>query len=363
MTRKKDKAEPATGREATSKPVTLKMVAEYLGLSSTTVSRVLNEKNPRSIPEETRDRVRAAVRELDYRPNFLARSLRSKRSYSVGVLVPEISEGYASAVMSGIEAHLTRENFVYLMASHHGTGSRLEEYVRHLEDRSVEGFILVAGHLRRSPRLPTVVVSGHTRFEGVTNVVLDHDIAAALALSHLADLGHQRIAFFRGAPRNMDADYRWQSIVETSASMGIEMRPELTPQLAGKAYGDVSSPDEGYQEGYHYGEKLLATGSDFTALFAFNDISAIGAMRAFLDAGLRVPEDVSVVGFDGIQSTAFHNPSLTTVRQPLVKMGETAGEILLERLAGKKSYPQFVRVEPDLVVRASTGPPSSARCR
>lgn len=381
MARRRGTGGAAGSRNGGSKRVTLKAVAEYLSLSPATVSVVLNRSPVAdSIPQETKDRVLAAARELNYRPNYLARSLRGKRSFSVGVLVPEISEGYAAGVMSGLEDHLIEAGYFYLMASHRSKNDLLDEYLKHLEDRSVEGFILVAAQLEKAPPLPTVVVSGHRPFPSVTNVILDHDTAAQIALTHLTALGHERIAFFRGAPGNVDAEYRWRAIVETARSMAIEMRPELSLQLVGKAYGAVFSPEEGYQEGYAYGQKLLQaaaiapqTGQEilpdaggeitplstrlpFTALFAFNDISAIGAMRAFLDAGLRIPEDVSVIGFDDIQSAAFHNPSLTTVRQPLQKMGETAGEILLRRLAGGNSFPEFVTVEPELVVRASTGP-------
>ena len=358
------------GTKTGAKRVTLKTVAEHLGLSPATISVVLNDSPVAdSIPHETKERVFAAAKELNYRPNYLARSLRGQRSFSVGVLVPEISEGYAAGVMSGIEDHLVREGYFYLMASHRSKPDLLEEYLKHLEDRSVEGFILLASHLQAAPPLPTVVVSGHRKLPGVTNVVLDQDRAARFALSHLRELGHERIAFFRGAEGSADAEDRWRAIVETAEALDIEIRPEIALQLVGKSLGPVFSPEEGYQEGYIYGQKLLATvpsgqrRPDFTALFAFNDVSAIGAMRAFLDAGLSVPEDVSVVGFDDILGAAFQNPSLTTVRQPLRRMGVTAGEILLERLAGKNSHPDFVTVEPELVVRASTGPARKRRKR
>ncbi|MEM7587216.1 MAG: substrate-binding domain-containing protein [Acidobacteriota bacterium] len=357
---KKAPDKKAPDKKAQGKSVTLKDVARHVELSPTTVSVVLNRTPVAdSIPQETKDRVFAAARELNYRPNYLARSLRGKRSFSVGVLVPEISEGYAAGVMSGVEDHLIEAGYFYLMASHRSRANLLAEYLRHLEDRSVEGFILVATHLEEAPPLPTVVISGHRQFDNVTNVVVDHDIAARLALSHLAELGHERIAFFRGAEGNIDAAERWHKVAGTAHSMGITLRPELTLQLTGTSYGPVFSPEEGYQEGHAYGRKLLETGVDFSALFAFNDVSAIGAIRAFLDAGLRVPEDISVVGFDDIQSAAFHNPSLTTVRQPLYEMGQTAGEMLLQQITGKKGFTDRACIEPKLIVRASTGP---ARC-
>ena len=343
------------------KRVTLKAVAEYLKLSPATVSVVLN-RSPvaNSIPRETQERVFAAVRKLGYRPNYLARSLRGMRSHSVGVLVPEISDGYAAGVMSGVEGHLIHEGYFYLVASHRSQPDLLEDYLNVLEDRSVEGFILVAAKTATAPKLPTVAVAGHKRLEGVTNVVIGHEQAARLALSHLVELGHERIAFFKGHEYSADTEERWESILAAADCIGIEVRQERTAQLIGDFTEHLFSAEKGYKEGYELGQKLLADSTDFTALFAFNDISAIGAMRAFLDAGLQIPEDVSIVGFDDIQSAAVVHPSLTTVRQPLREMGNIAGKILLRRLAGD-SYPDFVTVEPELIVRASTGPAPNGR--
>ncbi len=340
------------------KRVTLRQVADSLGLSPATVSVVLN-RSPvaASIPQETHDRVFEAARKLGYRPNMVARSLRSRRSFSIGVLVPEISEGYAAGVLSGIESHLRDEGYFYLVASHRTQADLLEEYMQLLKERLVEGFILVNSPIRESPGLPSVAVAGHEPMADVTNVAIDHDRAARLALSHLAGLGHERIAFFKGHAHSADTADRWQGILKAAAELGLEVRPELTLELGSDAVEETFSPEAGYEEGHAFGRRLLELSGDFSALFAFNDVSAIGAMRAFLDAGLRVPEDVSVVGFDDIQGAAFQNPGLTTVRQPLRKMGETAGKILLERLAGEDGHADLVTVVPDLIVRGSTGPP------
>ncbi|MEM9595858.1 MAG: LacI family DNA-binding transcriptional regulator [Acidobacteriota bacterium] len=359
MSRKNPSAEPAqNGASEKPKPVTLKAVAQHLGLSTATVSLVLNRSPVAdSIPRETHERVFAAARELKYRPNYMARSLRRQRSFSIGVLVPEISEGYAAGVMHGIEAHLLREGYFYLVASHRLSGDILNEYVGLLEQRSVEGFIMVAAPLETSPLLPTVAVAGHREMGGVTNVVLDHDQAIRLAMDHLVELGHERVAFFKGHPNSSDTEARWDAIQRTAGDLGLAVRPELCVQLSGEPSGEIFSPEEGYREGYAFGRKLLGQTRDFTALFAFNDISAIGAIRAFLDAGLRVPEDVSVIGFDDIEVASFHNPSLTTVRQPLFEMGELASRTLLARIAGVDAPAPFHTVEAELVVRDSTAPP------
>jgi LacI family transcriptional regulator len=355
----KKRAEKSSGERAAGKKkaATLKDVAEHVGLSPSTVSLVLNRAPAaQSIPAETHERVLAAAHELDYRPNFVARSLRSRRTFSIGVLVPEISEGYATAVMSGVEDHLLDNGFFSLMASHRFRDDLIAENLVLLRDRLVEGFILVNTRLREAPGLPTVTISSHERFRDVINVVIDHDRAAMLALNHLAELGHRRIAVLRGHPLTGDASDRWRAISEAADSLGLDIPPELTLQFGDDASEEGFSPDAHLQEGYEYGEKLLATGAEFTAFFAFNDIAAIGAMKAFADSSLRVPEDISVVGFDDIESAAFHNPSLSTVRQPMHEMGEIAARLLLERLGGETPESEVVTVEPSLVVRESTGP-------
>lgn len=347
-----------------AKATTLKDVARRADVSPTTVSVVLN-RSPvaEAIPADTQKRVFAAARDLGYRPNMVARALRQQRTYSVGVLVPEIGEGFAPAVMAGVEDHLVEEGYLYLVASHRWNPDLQERYLQMLADRAVEGFLLLNTPITHAPSLPTTTVAGHERFDGVTNVILDHQRAAELALGHLAELGHEEIAVFRGHPHTADAEVRWQSIEIAAADLGVSIRPHNVVQLPGVAPGTVQSTEEGYREGYDLGQKLLAQGRGFTTLFAFNDISAIGAIRAFLDNGLAVPEDVSVVGFDDIMSAAFLNPSLTTVRQPLREMGETAARILLERLGGRTDHEDFVTTQPELVVRGSTGPPPPPRPR
>jgi LacI family transcriptional regulator len=182
----------------------------------------------------------------------------------------------------------------------------------------------------------------------VTNIVLNHSRAAALALEHLTKLGHRKMAFIKGQEFSSDTAVRWDSVREAAEALGVQIKECLVVQLEGES----SSPELGYQ----VTKKLLASGEPFTGLFAFNDISAIGAVQALREAGRRVPEDVSVVGFDDIQSAAFQNPALTTVRQPLREMGVIAAEMLLKRITAPPNtpYPKEIVVEPSLVVRAST---------
>ena len=329
--------------------VSLKQLAYHLGLSTTTLSLVLNDApSAASIPQETKDRIFQAAKELKYRPNYLARSLRVQRTHTFGVIVPELSDGYSAMVLNGVEAELSKEGYFYLTASHLHRDELLEKNPRMLIERRVEGIIAVDTPIRFEPLLPVVNVSGHEELDGVTNVVLNHRHAAELGIGHLFNLGHRRIAVIKGQEFSSDTSERWETINEAARKRCVEIDPRLTVQLM----GDSPSPEVGYEAT----KSLLARGERFTAVFAFNDVSAIGAIRALEEMGLRVPHDVSVLGFDDIYAAAFHNPALTTIKQPLFEMGRIAARTLLDRLAGsgKSALGATLSVEPTLVVRQST---------
>jgi len=330
------------------KPVTLKMLAEYLDLSPATVSIVLNNSPvAKSISLATRQRVLAAAKKFEYRPNLHARMLRTRLSNTVGVIVPEVSEGYFTGVMLGIEQYLLQEGFLYFTVSHLGRPDLQEEYPELLMNRSVDGFLLVNTELRHKVPLPVVGISSHSKTPGVTNVLLDHNHAAKMALHHLYDLGHRRIAFMKGQRYALDSEVRWQAIVTIAQEIGIIVRPELCIYLEKNSW----SPELGYPPV----RELLARTRDFTAMFCFNDTAAVGAMRAIEDVGLNCPRDISIIGFDDIIISEYYNPRLTTVRQPLHKMGWTAAQLLVKRIQSPdEPYPEEVWFEPELVVREST---------
>ena len=330
--------------------VTLKAVALYLGLTPGTVSAVLNDtKAARTIPETTRKRIIEAARHLNYQPNFLARSLRVKRTYTVGVIVEEIGDAYGSLIVGGIEPYLRESNFFFLTVAHRHDPKLLRTYSQLLTSRGVEGLITIDTSIDDEPDLPTVAVAGHQTVENVTNIILDHHRAAELALQYLKELGHERIAFLRGLPKSSDSAARWEAIEDVAKKFDIEIRPELVLQIE----GTQSTPELGYP----YGKALMDLKIPFTALFAYNDISALGAMRAFQEAGLRVPEDVSIVGFDDIAISSYSIPSLTTIRQPLEKMGRIAAQTLLDRIEERTNFVPEIAVAPELIKRDSVGPP------
>jgi DNA-binding LacI/PurR family transcriptional regulator len=335
------------GDSKKNRHVTLKMVADRVGLTKGTCSAVLNKTAAsRSVPLHTQERILAAARDLQYRPSFYARNLGVKRTYMIGVVIQEFGDFYGSPIINGIERYLRQKNFFFLTVAHRHDPVLLETYSHILLDRGVEGFITIDTVIDRPLPLPTVAIPGHRRLEGVTNLVLDHRRGARLALNHLVELGHDEIAFMKGADVSPDSEDRWKAIREVAKELGIRMRAELIVQLT----GDDATP----QLGYPCAKELLARKRPFTALFAYNDISAIGSIRAFQEAGLRVPEDVSVVGFDDISIAVHNNPSLTTVRQPLQKMGEIAARALLERIEEHEDWVPEIAIEPEFVVRNST---------
>jgi len=323
------------------KPITLKELAGILELSQSTVSRIVNgAATAHRIAPETQERVLHAAALYGYSANTVARSLRQKRTYTIGVIVPEISEGYSTAVLSGIEDELLKDGFFYFVVSHRHRVDLLEGYPRMMLARSVEGIIAVDTPLEQELPVPLVSVSGHRRRAGVINIELHHDQAAHLALEHLQSLGHTRIAFIKGQEFSSDTNQRWQAIVDVAKTL---------VQLQG--------PEPGPGPGLEVTRALLKTGEPFTAIFAFNDVTAIGAILALREAGLKVPRDVSVLGFDDVLIASTNNPPLTTIHQPLRAMGQAAATTLLGLIRDEipRPHPPVITVYPKLVVRDSTG--------
>jgi len=332
----------------TSAPIartSLKVLAECLNLSPSTISFVLNDAPGRSIPEGTRERVREAARKLNYQPSLIARKLQGQRSNTVGILLPELGEGYHSQVISGAGELLLHEGYFYFTVHHRHRPELLRAYPEILQARGVEGILAIDTHLEVETTLPTVLVAGHTQFKQVSNVVLNSWLGAELALGHLHALGHREIVYMRGQLFSTDTEARWAATLEVARRLGLPVRENLIIRLE----QDSHSPEIGYP-GI---QKIVAGGGQFTAVVCFNDVSAMGTIRALHDCGLRVPEDVSVIGYDDIQSASYHVPSLTTIRQPLQKMGDLAAKTLLAKLAGRPTE-ALLQVEPELIVREST---------
>lgn len=327
--------------------VTLKTLAEHLHLTAGTISAALNDSAAaRAIPEHTKRRILDAARELNYKPNYFARSLRLQRTYTIGVIAQQIGDPYGAAIISGIEEYLRDSEYFFLTVIHRHDQKVLQTYSQMLMARGVEGFITVDTSIKETPALPTVAVAGHRYVPGVTNITIDHKVAARLALTHLLEHGHREIAFLKGQKDSSDSKTRWTAICEVAQELNVRVRPELTVQIE----TDLATPELGYPSA----KKLLARNEHFTALFAYNDISAIGAIQAFQEAGIRVPEDVSVVGFDDIPLSVIFKPELTTVCQPLRRMGQIAAKTIIQQIEKTAEYQPEIMIEPELIQRASS---------
>jgi DNA-binding LacI/PurR family transcriptional regulator len=348
---------PVKRFKKTENRVTLKFIAEYLGISQTTVSVVLTGSPLAStIAKQTQERIFEAVEKFQYRPNMFARYLQAKRTYSVAVLVPEIGDEFSAMLISGIESKLAEAKFNYFVESHGFAPEEIENYPDVLMDRQVEGMIFINTPLKKPLPVPVVAISDITNASGVTRVVIDNSQIVLAGIRHLKTLGHTRIAFFKGPEHNGDTQARWAALMRAAQEMGVAVTEELIATMG--SYFDTNLSM--MQRGYNAAMSLLHRTHDFTAVMAFNDASAIGAIRAIEDVGLKVPSDISVMGVDDIELAEFISPRLTTIRQPLKEMGAIAASTLLKRIDGDEVAQETV-VQPELVIRQSTAAATNAK--
>jgi DNA-binding LacI/PurR family transcriptional regulator len=334
--------------------ITLRKLAEHLGLSRTTISMILNDvPEATRFPEETRQRVTESAKRLGYRPNYFARSLGRKRTYLIGVIAPDFGNGFEGAVLSGFERRLLNTGYTSFVSTHLWSPSLLQRHVETLCDRGAEGLLLINSTPNESPGIPAVAICSDRSPIWSTRVSIDNAFGISTAINHLAGLGHREIALIKGPEGSGDTKERWKAVLATCKRLGIRVDPRLTVQLE-----RLDPLGTGHaEEGRIAAEELLRRGERFTALVAFNDISALGAMTALREAGRKVPEDVSVIGFDDIEFASLAFPALTTIRQPMHEMGAMAAELLFRKLANDENV-QNMRVRPELIVRSSTCPPS-----
>ena len=352
----KSTAPEYSSESASGRRITLKKLAEGLGLSRTTISLILNDvPEAARFPEATRKRVVESANRLGYRPNYFARSLNRKPTHLIGVIAPDFGNGFEAALLSGFQRRLLNTGYTSIVSTHLWSPELLERHVETLCDRGVEGLLLINSTPRESPGIPAVTICTDRSPTWSTRISIDNALGVGKALNHLASLGHREIAFIKGPVWSGDTEERWNAVRAACKTLGLRVDPHLTVQLelietAGTRHAE---------EGRIAAQKLLDRGKRFTALFAFNDVSAIGAMSAFREAGHKIPEDVSVIGFDDIEFASIAYPPLTTIRQPLHEMGATAVEILFRKLA-KNEVIENVRFRPELIMRSSTCAPSLA---
>jgi DNA-binding LacI/PurR family transcriptional regulator len=343
--------------------VTIRDVAKESGFSSTTVSIVLNNAPlARYIPADTKKKILRATKRLGYRPNQFARSLRSKRSHTVGVMVFDMTDPFCTMILRGIENTLYQASYLPILTDVHNEGSRFERYLEMLLDRRIEALIVIANwvfldinllaDLEKSS-IPTAMIGCELKTDSISSVIVDNEVGGHLALEHLHALGHRKIAIIRGPKTLTDSSPRWKGIRNFAKEAGLELDSRLIVDMA-----ESSDPLSSFELGYKLTEDLLRQKRPFTALLAFDDMSAFGTIRALSRAGIRVPEQCSVIGFDDVATSALYTPSLTTVRQPMETMGASAVGVVLDGinavLEKREIAPSHRKVAPELVVREST---------
>jgi len=338
----------------------IKDVARESGFSPSTVSVVLNNAPlARYIPQRTKDKIRKTANRLRYRPNPFARSLRSTRSHIIGVITPDILDPYIAQILKGIHNALFPSSFLPVLADIQNQRARFERYLGMLLDRRVEGIITIANSFLldvsllgvvEEQKIPSVIIGRKPVFPRMSSVVIDNETGTRLAMKYLHALGNRHIAYIKGPRQIVDSGHRWRGICQFAEEADLKIAEDLTVEL--------EQPASSYEGGYAATQKILQRRRPFTALMAFDDMTAFGAISALHHAGRRVPEDCAVIGFDDVAAAAYYNPPLTTIRQPLEKFGEIGVEVLTQTIeasvAGERFAPVHRLVEPELVVREST---------
>ena len=343
--------------------VTIRDVGNESGFSSTTVSIVLNNAPlARYIPVATKKKIERAAEKLGYRPNQFARSLRSKRSHTVGVMVFDMTDPFCTLILRGIENTLYQASYLPILTDVHNEGSRFERYLEMLLDRRIEALIVIANwvfldinllaDLEKSS-IPTAIIGCELKTDSISSVIVDNELGGHLALEHLHSLGHRKIAIIRGPKALTDSSPRWRGIRNFAKESSLEIDSRLVVDMP-----ESRDPLASVELGYKLTEELLRQKRCFTAMLAFDDMSAFGAIRALNCAGIHVPEQCSVIGFDDVATSAIYTPSLTTVRQPMETMGASAVGVVLDGinavLEKREAAPSHRKVAPELVVREST---------
>ena len=318
------------------------------------------------IPEPTKKRIIHVAEGLGYEPNPFAQALRSRRSHTIGVMVPDIADPYCAQILRGIENSFARSGYLPFLVDIQNKRELFEKYLGVLLARRVEGLIILANSLSfetellralESRKIASVILGREPETDALSWVATDHRVGTRQALEHLYQLGHRKVAFIRGPGMIVDSQHQWDGICSFAAESGLELDPRLVVTL--------SDPFSSYEGGYERTKELLAQKMPFTALVAFDDMTAFGAIRALINAGLRVPLDCSVIGFDDIPAAAFYNPALTSVREHMESLASLGAEILMEAiLAHRKNTPVTPvhrKDKPELIVRESTAPPADSR--
>jgi LacI family transcriptional regulator len=346
---------PMASDSSSGARVTLKDVAREAGVHPGTASRALNAETRSLVNMGTAERVLATAERLGYRPNPIARGLKTRRSYTVGVLIPDLTNPLFPPIVRGIQDRLEEAAYTPLIANTDNDPDRERADFEAMRARQVDGFITATARLDRAEldnltglRLPVVLVNRGLERGPLASVVGDDRAGVRLAVRHLAELGHRRIAHVAGPQDISTGRRRHHGFVEAMGELGLGPDPDLI--LVGGALVE--------SEGVRLCAELIDAVRDFTAIVAANDMMALGCYDVLAERGLRCPQDISVIGFNDMPFAAHFQPPLSTIRIPHYELGTRAAELLLARLADPDASPVNELLEPELVARESTAPPA-----
>jgi LacI family transcriptional regulator, repressor for deo operon, udp, cdd, tsx, nupC, and nupG len=345
-------AQGRTRRRSARQSVTIIDVAKRAGVSTATVSRALAK--PEVVSPQARARVQEAIEEIGFTPNFAARNLRARRTMTVLVVVPNIANPFFAQILRGIDDALVAAGYGMIIGNLDNLAEREARYVDIVFAGQVDGVLLMSGRipsaqgrLMTEAGVPMATICVRIAGTRLPHVVVNDRTAARAVVEHLFGLGHRRFGFISGPAGNINSEDRLLGFREALAAARLD--PDRATYWAG---------DFMLGSGVRAAEQFLAARRRPTAVFAASDHMAISFMKTVRAAGVRVPDDVSVVGFDGIEFADFVEPTLTTVRQPRYELGRTGARVLLEAMRSEPTPPGIVELEAPLIVRDSTAPPS-----
>ena len=332
---------------------TLKDIARQVGVSMSTVSAVLNDKRSTvPISDKTRKRILKVADELNYYPNIFARSLRTRMTGIVAIIVTDIRDPYFDSIIDGAEQILEENGYYFILITARNSPSKEKLYLNKLHRSRVDGLLIMSAVIRftnnmlrelSASKVPTVLVARKAPNQDINSVELDNFKGGFLATEHLISLGHSEIIHMTTSYKRIDAQARLNGYRKAMKKHGLEGKCRIVRS------GDT--PESGYETMAH----VIRRGKRPTAIFAFNDQSAFGVIKASKNSGLRVPQDIAVVGFDDIPHSAHFCPSLTTIHQPSTEMGKTGAELLLKAVQKRDtSAGKHVVFSPELIVRESS---------
>jgi LacI family transcriptional regulator len=329
--------------------ITIRDVADLVGVHHSTVSRALSPDKREKISAAVVKKVEAAAKELGYYPNIVASSLKQNRSFAVGVLIPDLMNPMFPPIIRGIQDTVEALGYTVITANTDDEKEKAEGALRMMLGRSIDG-VIIATAQRTDPivdecnkhEIPFVLVNRTVDHQGVNAVVVDDELGIRSVLDHLLGLGHKRIAHIAGPQHSSTGFHRARVMSEYLSSKGLP--------------ADIVGPTSRFtiDEGRRAFRELISAGADFSAVVAANDLLALGCLEAMQEMGIRVPEDMSITGYDDFQFLDRMNPALTTVMVPKYDMGAEAASILLEMMDGEVQLPAVVKMKPQLILRGST---------